>query len=99
MNKKIVKGDKKMIKKKAVIVNKMGLHARPAYYFVEIAQEFESEITYTANGQIRNAKSIIDVLSSCIECGKEIELIVEGSDEREAVNKMITEIAAGLGEE
>ena len=37
-----------MIKKKAVIVNKMGLHARPAYYFVEIAQEFESEITYTA---------------------------------------------------
>ena len=31
--------------------------------------------------------------------GKEIELIVEGSDEREAVNKMITEIAAGLGEE
>ena len=42
MNKKIVKGDKKMIKKKAVIVNKMGLHARPAYYFVEIAQEFES---------------------------------------------------------
>ncbi len=61
-----------MIKKKAVIVNKMGLHARPAYYFVEIAQEFESEITYTANGQIRNAKSIIDVLSTALNVEKKL---------------------------
>ncbi|MEM2526032.1 MAG: HPr family phosphocarrier protein [Candidatus Methanomethylicaceae archaeon] len=88
-----------MIVEKLKIINKTGLHARPATLFVEKAKNFISKITIEKNGRIVDAKSLISVLSLGIEQGQEIILKIEGPDENEAFKELKTLIESGLGEE
>ena len=87
-----------MVKNVVEIKNASGLHARPAYRLVETAQGFQSDISFAHENVVHNAKSIIDVLSGCVCAGDQIELIVSGADEEEAMQTLLKEIADGLGE-
>lgn len=72
---------------KVIVINKMGLHARPAAVFVQIANRFKSQIkvrNLTKNGNASDAKSILGVLVLGIEKNHAIELEINGEDEKAA---------------
>lgn len=91
-----------MFKRKTTVVNKTGIHARPATDFVAKAKQFQSKIMIANLSEdeedMVNAKSIIEILSLAIAEGSEVEISAEGVDEEAAVNGLIVLIDSGLGE-
>lgn len=77
-----------MIKKKFLIKNKIGLHARPASSFVDLASKFKSKVKIVFEDTEVNAKSIISVLSLGLGKGDKFTLIIKGTDEKKAMNKL-----------
>jgi len=77
-----------MIEENLIIKNKMGLHARPAAVFVEIASQYESDITVSKEGLEVNGKSIMGLLMLAAEKGTEILLKVSGDDEKAALDEL-----------
>jgi phosphocarrier protein HPr len=69
-----------VIKKKVVVQNSQGLHARPAAVFVQIANKFDSRITVIRDNEKVNGKSIMGILMLGAEKGSVIELEAEGAD-------------------
>jgi phosphocarrier protein len=74
-----------MITESLIIINEHGLHARPAAQFVKIAGKFSSEIKVIKDGLEVNGKSIMGIMMLAAEPGSEIQLIIEGEDEAEAL--------------
>ena len=74
-----------MITKEVVINNQVGLHARPATFFIQKANEFKSSIWVEKDERRVNAKSLLGVLSLGIVKGTPITIIADGSDEDEAI--------------
>lgn len=90
-----------MYARQTKIVNKTGLHARPASAFVMATKQFKSEITIRnvdSGGDSANAKSIIMLLAAGLSCGTTIEVAANGADEKEAVDHLVTLIESGFGE-
>jgi len=93
-----------MYSKKVVIINKTGLHARPASEFVGAASKFKSDITVNKldkDGNVSKscpAKSIVFLLTLGLSKGTQIELSAEGSDEEEAVETLAALIESGFGD-
>ncbi|MEJ8553511.1 HPr family phosphocarrier protein [Tepidibacter sp. Z1-5] len=79
-----------MIKKEFGIFNKVGLHARPAALFVQTASKFKSEISIEKGNKKVNGKSIMGVLTLGASSGDKVTIIIDGSDEDEAI-KVIEE--------
>lgn len=77
-----------IIKKNLVVKNKLGLHARPAALFVQIANKYDSNITVEKQGQKVNGKSIMGILMLAVESGHEILVIAEGKDAQEAIREL-----------
>ena len=88
-----------MIRKKVKIVNKLGLHARPAAMLVTEAARFEAEVYFTKEGLRVNGKSIMGVMMLAAEAGSELTIEASGPDEAQAVEALANVIAAGFGEE
>jgi len=84
---------------KVTIINKLGLHARPAAMFVQLANKFESDIFLTKNGVEVNGKSIMSVMMLAIESGSEVTIRAMGRDENEAVDELSSLIESGFDEE
>ncbi len=82
----------------AKIVNKLGLHARPAAMLVTVASKFASEVYLTKNGLRVNGKSIMGVMMLAAEMGSELEVEVNGPDEEQALADILQCIASGFGE-
>jgi phosphocarrier protein len=74
-----------MLDKDITIINKLGLHARAAAKFVNLASGYQSEINVTRNGRTVNGKSIMGVMMLAAACGTQIHLQVEGEDEQQAL--------------
>lgn len=74
-----------MYVKNAVIKNEVGLHARPATFFIQKANEYKSSIWVEKDERRVNAKSLLGVLSLAIVGGTEIRIIADGVDENAAV--------------
>jgi phosphocarrier protein len=74
-----------MVKKDAVVNIEVGLHARPATFFIQKANEFKCSIWVEKNERRVNAKSLLGVLSLGIVQGSTITLIADGAEEAEAV--------------
>ena len=74
-----------MYSQEAVVNNQVGLHARPATFFIQKANEFKSSIWVEKDERRVNAKSLLGVLSLGIVKGTAINLIADGTDEKEAV--------------
>lgn len=87
-----------MITRKITITNSVGLHARPATYFIQEANRYKSTISVKKDQRKVNAKSLLGVLSLGIIQGMEIELEAEGADENEAVEGLANLIENGFNE-
>ena len=83
-----------MYTKTAVVNNQVGLHARPATFFIQKANEFKSSIWVEVEERRVNAKSLLGDLSLGIVKGTEITLIANGPDEEEAVEALATLLAS-----
>ena len=85
--------------KTVTIVNKLGLHARAAAKFVTLASSFASDIKVARNGQEVNGKSIMGVMMLAASKGSDITLVIDGSDETEAIEKLTELIQERFGED
>jgi phosphocarrier protein len=74
-----------MIQEQIKIINKHGLHARPAAQFVKIAGKFSSDIKVVKDGLEVNGKSIMGIMMLAAEPGSEILLVIDGQDEQDAL--------------
>lgn len=87
-----------MFVKDVVVQNKVGLHARPATFFIQKANEFKSSIWVEKEERRVNAKSLLGVLSLGIVGGTAIRIIADGSDEQAAVEGLVTLVESGFVE-
>lgn len=87
-----------MCVKDVVIQNQVGLHARPATFFIQKANEYKSSIWVEKNERRVNAKSLLGVLSLGIIGGSAIKIIADGSDEKEAVEGLIQLVETGFND-
>ncbi len=74
-----------LIKKKVVVKNKQGLHARPAALFVQVANKFDSRIIVRRDKEEVNGKSIMGILMLGAEKGSQIIIEADGEDAETAV--------------
>lgn len=87
-----------MLVKDVVVQNKVGLHARPATFFIQKANEFNSSIWVEKEERRVNAKSLLGVLSLGIVGGTSIRIIADGPDEAAAVDSLVQLIQSGFAE-
>ena len=87
-----------MVERTVQILNKNGLHARPAAEIVKLAAKYRSEITISRDGTEVNGKSIMGVMMLAAECGASIVLRADGEDAEQAINAIATLIANKFGE-
>ena len=87
-----------MISRNVTILNSVGLHARPATFFVQKANSFKSSIWVEKEDCRVNAKSLLGVLSLGITKGTEIKLIADGADENGAIDGLAELIDGEFGE-
>ena len=87
-----------MYVKDVVVQNQVGLHARPATFFIQKANEFKSSIWVERDERRANAKSLLGVLSLGILGGSEIRIIADGADEQLAVNSLIELVETGFAD-
>ena len=87
-----------MFVKDVVVQNQVGLHARPATFFIQKANEFKSCIWVEKEDRRVNAKSLLGVLSLGIVGGTSIRIIADGSDEQQAVEGLIGLVESGFAE-
>lgn len=87
-----------MISRSVTVNNSVGLHARPATFFVQKANCYKSSIWVEKEDCRVNAKSLLGVLSLGISRGTEITLIADGADEGEAVSSLVALVEGEFGE-
>ena len=87
-----------MVKKEMTITNNIGLHARPATFFIQKANTFKSSIWIEKDERRVNAKSLLGILSLGIVGGTTIRIIADGADEQLAVEGLTKLIEGGFEE-
>lgn len=88
-----------MIEAKAVIKNKLGIHARPAMLLAQTASQFESDVYICKNDMEVNGKSVLGLMMLVAPQGTELTIKCDGPDEKEALEALIKVIEDGFGEE
>ena len=87
-----------MYVKEVTVQNQVGLHARPATFFIQKANEFKSSIWVEKDERRVNAKSLLGVLSLGIVGGTTIKIIADGSDEESSVESLVKLVESGFAE-
>lgn len=87
-----------MYVKDVVVQNQVGLHARPATFFIQKANEYKSSIWVEKKERRVNAKSLLGVLSLGIVGGTTIRVIADGADEEIAVEGLVGLVQSGFAE-
>lgn len=87
-----------MITRNVTIKNSVGLHARPATFFIQKANSYKSSIWVEKDDRRVNAKSLLGVLSLGIVKDMSITLIADGADESDALDGLATLIDSGFAE-
>ncbi len=87
-----------MISRDVTIKNNVGLHARPATFFIQKANTYKSSIWVEKDDRRVNAKSLLGVLSLGIVKGMTVTIHADGSDENEAVEGLAVLIDTGFAE-
>ena len=88
-----------MFVKEVMVKNQVGLHARPATFFIQKANEFKSSIWIEKEERRVNAKSLLGILSLGIVGGTTIKVIADGSDEQAAVDALVDLVDCGFSDE
>ncbi|MDD6564564.1 MAG: HPr family phosphocarrier protein [Clostridiales bacterium] len=87
-----------MISCEVTVTNTVGLHARPATFFIQRANSFKSSIWVEKDDRRVNAKSLLGVLSLGIVKGNTITIIADGADDSEAVKTLVNVIESDFTE-
>ena len=87
-----------MFSKDVVVQNQVGLHARPATFFIQKANEFKASIWVEKEERRVNAKSLLGVLSLGIVGNTAIRVIADGADEEAAVEALVKLVESGVAE-
>ena len=87
-----------MYVKEVLVQNKAGLHARPATFFIQKANEYKSSIWVEKDERKVNAKSLLGVLSLGIIGGTNVKILADGPDETDAVEGLVELINTGFAE-
>lgn len=87
-----------MFSKEVLVSHQAGLHARPATFFIQKANEFKSSIWVEKDERRVNAKSLLGVLSLGITRGVNINIIADGADEEQAVLALVELISSNFAE-
>ena len=85
-----------MYVKEVVVSNQIGLHARPATFFIQKANEYRASIWIEKDERRVNAKSLLGVLSLGITKGVTISILAEGTDDEDAVNSLVGLISSNF---
>lgn len=86
------------VEREVKIVNKYGLHARPAMQFVELANRYGSKVE-VSNGTLSvDAKSIMSVMRLAASKGTVLRVSADGSDAEEAATALVQLVTEGFGE-
>ena len=87
-----------MYVKEVTVENQVGLHARPATFFIQKANEYKSSIWVEKEERRVKAKSLLGVLSLGIVGGTTIRIIADGTDEQAAVDGLVKLVNSGFSE-
>ncbi len=87
-----------MFVKDVVVQNQVGLHARPATFFIQKANEFKSSVWVEKEERRVNAKSLLGVLSLGIVGNTTIRITADGVDEEKAVEALVKLVESGFAE-
>lgn len=88
-----------MTEREVVIINRLGLHARAAAKFVNLASRFQSEVHLEKAGRRVNGKSIMGIMMLAAGKGTAIKITTSGEDEHEAMEKLIDLVQSRFEEE
>ncbi len=86
------------VQRSVKIRNKLGMHARAAVKFVQLANHFQSDIHVIKNGEPVNGKSIMGLLTLVAAWGSEIVVSASGHDSEQAVDALVALVENGFGE-
>ncbi|MBU0972874.1 MAG: HPr family phosphocarrier protein [Proteobacteria bacterium] len=89
---------KKIFSRQAIVINEMGMHARPAAKIAQIAMEAVGEIRLSNGASVVDATSIIDILTLCAIKGSKILIKAESDDDRGLVEQIKAFFDNGFGE-
>ena len=89
----------KVARSTVTIVNRLGLHARPAMDFVHCASRFDASITVRRGTQEVDGKSIMQLMLLAATCGTQLEVVAEGHDADEAIASIVELVGAGFNED
>lgn len=81
------------------IVNRLGLHARPAMAFVDLASTFRSAVTLTKGSETVDGKSIMEIMMLAATKGTRLELRCQGDDADQAADALADLVARGFEED
>jgi phosphocarrier protein HPr len=87
-----------MIEREVQVINKNGIHARPAAEIVKVAARYRSDILIGRDDMEVNGKSIMGVMMLAAECGATVVLKAAGPDAEEAVTALASLITSRFGE-
>jgi phosphocarrier protein len=87
-----------MLSREVIVINDVGLHARPATFFIQKANSYKASIWIEKDDRRVNAKSLLGVLSMGIVKGTAITIIADGEDEAEAIEGLYSLIANELND-
>ncbi len=85
-----------MFDREVLVQNQVGLHARPATFFIQKANEFKASIWVEKEERRVNAKSLLGVLSLGIVGGTNIRIIADGADDKNAVDGLVELVESGF---
>ena len=88
-----------MITKQLTVLNKLGIHARPAAQFVRAASRFQAGVTVEKDGETVDGKSIMGLMMLAVGWGAEITVTVEGDDEAAAMEALEQLVQSKFGED
>ena len=87
-----------MITKNLTILNKLGIHARPAAQFVRVSSRFQCDVTVEKDDEAVDGKSIMGLMMLAVGCGAQIKVTADGADEAETIAALEELVAGKFGE-
>ncbi len=87
-----------MTSRAVVVSNELGLHARAAARFVQLAARFESQIRVGRDGKMMDGKSILGILLLAAAQGTTLTITAQGADEERAVDALVRLVESGFAE-
>ena len=99
MNNRPASPSDRVLTREVTIVNRLGLHARPAAMFVRMAAQFEADVMVEREGNVVSGKSIMGLMTMEAEHGTLLRLTAQGPDAEQALEQLAQLIQRKFGEE